>query len=93
MAENAVRVVISGRVQGVGYRAWTVATASKLQLNGWVRNRMDSTVEAVFSGDENIIQKMLEACKDGPMMARVDDIESMVWEEAVAEGFSSRPTI
>src|SRR5690606_33021122 len=72
----SVRVIITGRVQGVSYRAWTVRTADKLGLSGWVRNLGDGSVEAVFSGDEKAVQAMLEACRKGPMMARVDNIES-----------------
>jgi len=89
MAES-VRVVISGRVQGVGYRAWTVATARRLGITGWVRNRADGTVEAVFSGDT---AAMLEACKKGPLMSRVEKIESYRWDEIVEDGFTARETL
>ena len=82
---NAARVVIQGRVQGVGYRAWTVRTASKLGLKGWVRNISDGTVEAVFHGDDGTIEQMLEACKDGPIMARVSRIERFEWDETVSD--------
>lgn len=88
---TAIRVVISGRVQGVGYRAWTVAKAGELKLKGWVRNRSDGTVEAVFSGEH--IDAMIEACKEGPPAARVTGIDSYAWKEAVNDDcFTARPT-
>ena len=61
---NTIRVVISGRVQGVGYRAWTVEKATHLGLGGWVRNRNEGSVEAVFNGEETVIAAMVEACKE-----------------------------
>jgi acylphosphatase len=90
---SSVRVIISGRVQGVGYRAWTVHTASELGLRGWVRNRNDGTVEAVFSGEDDIVFQMIERCKDGPMMARVDGITNYAYDDAVEESFTAKPTV
>lgn len=90
---DAIRVVIHGRVQGVGYRAWTVAQASKMGIKGWVRNRTDGTVEAVFSGDEQIVSSMVEACKNGPLLARVNRIESFRYTEEVDTSFTSKPTL
>jgi acylphosphatase len=91
---NSVRVVISGRVQGVGYRAWTVSTSAHLGLRGWVRNRSDGTVEAVFCGEQENIDAMIEECKKGPMAARVDRIETYAWKEEIENGlFSARPTV
>ncbi|MFW0777043.1 MAG: acylphosphatase [Rickettsiales bacterium] len=91
---SSLRVIIHGRVQGVGYRAWTVKTASGLGLKGWVRNRSEGTVEAVFHGGENVINNMIEACKDGPLMARVDRIESFAHDEQVnEERFTAKPTL
>ena len=69
------RVVISGRVQGVGYRAWTEYTAIELGLEGWVRNRRDGTVEALFAGPHEAVEAMLEACRQGPPGARVEAID------------------
>lgn len=91
---SAIRVLIHGRVQGVGYRAWTVATASSFGLKGWVRNRRDGTVEAVFSGEEEVILRMIDRCKDGPQMAMVDKIESFRFEEKIIDGkFAARETL
>lgn len=89
----AVKARISGRVQGVGYRAWTVATARRLGLKGWVRNRTDGTVEALFAGEEKIIFAMLEACMQGPPAARVNEVKhEETSEENIGEQFHSRPT-
>jgi acylphosphatase len=69
------RVVIRGRVQRVGYRAWTEYTAIELGLEGWVRNRPDGTVEALFAGPHEAVEAMLEACREGPPGARVEAID------------------
>jgi len=90
---HCIRVIISGRVQGVGYRAWTVKKASDMGIAGWVRNRSDGTVEAVFYGDEGKVMAMIEACKDGPMIARVNRIESFAHNEPVTDkGFTAKPS-
>lgn len=66
---------IHGRVQGVSYRYWTIQTATSLELTGWVRNRNNGTVEALVMGEESKLQKLIQACHDGPPMARVDKID------------------
>jgi acylphosphatase len=68
-------VVIRGRVQGVGYRAWTEYTADGCGLEGWVRNRRDGSVEAVFAGHAQIVREMIDLCRQGPPGSRVDAIE------------------
>jgi acylphosphatase len=70
-----VHVVIRGRVQGVGYRAFVEDEAARLRLSGWVRNRRDGTVEAVFSGPPADVENMVAACREGPWGARVDAID------------------
>ncbi len=77
-------VVIRGRVQGVSYRAWTKKTAEKLGLSGHVRNRADGAVEAVFGGGAAAVQRMLDLCRKGPLLARVDEVA--VSEDAVDPG-------
>jgi acylphosphatase len=69
------RVIIKGRVQMVGYRAWTEHTALQRGLEGWVRNRADGTVEAVFAGPATVVEGMLEACWRGPPGAQVDTLD------------------
>lgn len=71
---RTVAVVVAGRVQGVGYRAWTLREASRLGLDGRVRNRSDGAVEAVFRGAPDAVAAMLEACRHGPPGARVDGL-------------------
>lgn len=90
----AVLVRIEGRVQGVWFRAWTVEQAGKRGLTGWVRNRQDGTVEAVFCGAPSAVQSMLGAARQGPEAARVDRLH----EEAIPiveefTGFEKRATI
>ncbi len=74
-AERSFHLIIRGRVQGVGYRAWAQAMARQHGLSGWVRNRLDGTVEAVIAGPEDAVAAMIEACREGPPAARVDAIE------------------
>jgi acylphosphatase len=65
---------ITGRVQGVGYRAWVEHRARAHDLEGWVRNRRDGTVEALFAGPETVVADMVAVCRRGPSSARVDDV-------------------
>jgi acylphosphatase len=69
-----VYVYISGRVQGVFFRAETQSTAINLNLTGWVHNIADGRVEAVFEGDDDNIDKMLAWCHIGPPAARVEEV-------------------
>jgi acylphosphatase len=71
---RSVHVRITGRVQGVGYRAWTIDEARRRGLSGWVRNLSDGDVEAVFSGDAATVDDMVAACRRGPFAARVDHV-------------------
>ncbi len=87
-----VRAVISGRVQGVWYRGWTVDEARARGLSGWVRNCRDGTVEAVFQGAPEAVDAMVAACRTGPSAARVHHVASFAHDDAVAPGFHSRPT-
>lgn len=73
-ARKAVRARVFGRVQGVWYRGWTVERALALGLDGWVRNRADGTVEALFAGPADAVDRMLEACRQGPPAALVRDV-------------------
>jgi acylphosphatase len=90
--EVAVRVVIRGRVQGVWYRGWTVAEATRRGLRGWVRNRRDGTVEALLAGPRDKVEAMIDACRDGPPAARVDAVERFTADAAAVHGFDQRPT-
>lgn len=68
-------IVVRGRVQGVGYRAFVEREALSLGLEGWVRNCRDGTVEALFTGEAEIIEAMIASCRRGPYAARVDQID------------------
>jgi acylphosphatase len=75
-AVRAIHVFVSGKVQGVGFRDWTVAQASALKLTGWVRNLTDKRVEAVLEGPADTVAAMIEKMKKGPSTARVDDLKT-----------------
>jgi acylphosphatase len=74
MATRSVHVVISGRVQAIGFRAWTERQATARGLSGWVCNRREGTVEAVFAGEAEAVEAMLVAARIGPPGARVDAV-------------------
>ena len=77
MSERIIRrVVIRGRVQGVGYRAFVEHMALMRSLNGWVRNRRDGSVEAVFAGPAAEVAAMIESCRRGPGAAQVMAVEA-----------------
>ncbi len=89
-----VRLVVTGRVQGVGYRDWALATGRRLGVSGWVRNRGDGSVEALVVGEEEAVGKMVDACRQGPSLARVDAIDvEPVDLDVLPEGFTRLPTI
>ncbi len=81
-----VRVVVGGRVQGVGYRYWVAEEARALGLSGWVCNRSDGRVEAEFQGPRALLDEMLTQCRRGPMFARVTELDAE-WLSALAEEF------
>ena len=70
------RVLIRGRVQGVGFRAWIEHAAARRALDGWARNRRDGAVEAVFAGPDAAVTTAVEACHRGPPGARVDAVDA-----------------
>ena len=99
MSNAILHVTIRGRVQGVGYRAWIEDRARASRLEGWVRNRRDGSVEAVFAGPPDAVAAMIEACRRGPPSARVEAVDA---HEASAvdlgarrgpEKFSLLPTV
>ena len=91
---KCVRVVISGRVQGVAYRAWTQGAALELGLTGWVRNRRDGTVEASFCGDADLVDEMIRRCHSGPRLAHAEAVTvEDVPDEPRPTAFEVRETI
>lgn len=84
---NAKRLVITGRVHGVGYRAWMVHKATELGLSGWVRNRPDGAVEALIAGDTASVEEMSRLCRRGPRMAEVSSIAEDLADAPEEPGF------
>jgi acylphosphatase len=74
MNDTIRHVTIRGRVQGVGYRAWVEHQAMARDLEGWVRNRRDGSVEALFAGPADAVAEMVASCRRGPSSARVDAV-------------------
>ncbi|XP_030924326.1 uncharacterized protein LOC115951282 isoform X1 [Quercus lobata] len=91
-SNKTVRVVIKGRVQGVFYRNWTVENATQLGLKGWVRNRRDGSVEALFSGNPDVVQEMEQRCRRGPPDAMVTGLEVFPSSDDPGSGFKRKPT-
>ena len=83
----AKRLLISGRVIGVGYRDWMVARAEELGVDGWVRNRMDGRVEALVCGDTAAVEELARACRRGPRWASVTEIEEIAADPPREPGF------
>jgi len=93
------RVLVRGRVQGVGFRAFVEYAASARALEGWVRNRRDGSVEAVFAGPSAAVAQAVEACRAGPPGARVDALDERealpadLDQRYAGEDFSVLPTL
>ena len=89
--ETCIQLRITGRVQGVAYRAWAQRQAEALGLSGWVRNRRDGSVEALFCGPRERVQAMIESCRTGPRLAQVEDVTVLGPAEPVTGGFTIAP--
>jgi acylphosphatase len=89
----ARRLVIRGRVQGVGYRMAMTDAAVALGVTGWVRNRRDGTVEALVQGDEVVVERLLAWCRRGPPGARVAEVTAIALEtDSAIDDFACRAT-
>lgn len=92
------RVIVRGRVHGVGFRAWTEHMALRHGLDGWVRNRRDGSVEAVFAGPPGAVATMVAACRHGPGSSNVDEVSEhdagreLLDRRYAGERFSVLPT-
>lgn len=96
--ERIIHVIVRGRVQGVGYRAWAQGQAAAHSLRGWVRNRTDGTVEAVFAGDPDSVAILAEALLRGPHGSHVSGVNIRAESKAALEpafgaGFVALPTV
>lgn len=85
MSGAILQVTIRGHVQGVGYRAWLEDQAVASKLEGWVRNRRDGSVEALFAGNPTVVAEMVALCRHGPPSARVDSVTSETANEDALE--------
>jgi acylphosphatase len=90
MAERAIAVRVSGRVQGVAYRAWTQGLARRTGVRGWVRNLSDGSVGALLIGPEDRVEEMVQAMRRGPPDARVEDLAASAAEDDGSLGFAIR---
>lgn len=91
-ARVALRVLVFGRVQGVGFREWVRRRAEALGLSGWVRNLGSGEVEALFSGERRAIEAMLRDCENGPRAARVEAVKRTGDADPVDGAFQVRAT-
>jgi acylphosphatase len=90
---TALRLIIEGRVQGVGFRAWLVDVANAHGADGWVRNRRDGTVEAVVAGTSDTVERVAAKCREGPAMSRVERVRVDTADPAVGPGFDAVATV
>lgn len=90
----SVRLLIEGKVQKVGYREWVRREAVALGIHGWVRNKHDGTVEALFNGDVHTVKNFIQHCYRGPSLAQVKRIKEFPQGEvSELEGFTILPTV
>lgn len=89
----AMRLEIFGVVQGVGFRAFVSYSARARGLRGWVRNRRDGSVEAMLIGEPVAVTAVVEQCRHGPRLARVDRVESLPAQDDGAPDFTERATV
>ncbi len=91
MTKKRVHITVYGRVQNVFFRLGTQKQAGILNLAGWVKNNPDKTVEIIAEGEESDLRKLIDYCRKGPLLSRVDDLD-ISWEESKEEfeGFSIR---
>jgi acylphosphatase len=90
---TTLRIRIEGVVQGVGFRAFVLREANARRLKGWVRNRMDGTLEALACGPTKQIESLISSCMQGPRGARVANIDLFVADAPNEAGFTLRPTL
>lgn len=83
-AKKRARIIVTGRVQGVFFREETRRAATGLGVAGWVRNRRDGSVEAIAEGDPAAVDRLLDWCRSGPPLARVDGVD-VVWQPYTGE--------
>ena len=82
-----IHLLISGDVQGVGFRSWIQIKAQDLHLTGWVKNRADGTVEVVAEGEEMNLLKLVQLCQQGPESGRVEQVK-VQWLSGTGQFYS-----
>lgn len=82
--QRCTHLIISGDVQGVGYRAWALGQAQELRITGWVKNREDGAVEVLAEGSRADLEQFIKQCHHGPEVAWVKKVE-LIWEKATEE--------
>ena len=92
MQRKAVRMVIHGIVQGVGFRWWARGEARRRGLSGWVRNRQDGSVELLAIGDADGVEQLVRLCRHGPSAARVSKVDLQDAEDDGSAAFEARQT-
>jgi len=92
MSVTAIHLLAHGRVQGIGYRSWAEKKARELNVNGWIRNLPDSTVELVVCGEAAAVARMHQECERGPMAAHVTRLDVNIWTGETPVGFKQLET-
>ncbi len=90
---SSKHLMISGRVQGVGFRAWMMEQATAIGIDGWVRNRADGTVEALISGTADAVEELARSCRRGPRFAQVDSVIEEIADPPEEPGFLLKPGV
>ena len=93
MSAKAVKVRIRGSVQGVFFRAWIKDKAERGGVQGWVRNRLDGEVEALFIGEAAAVETLIAECRKGPPQANVDQVKAEPAQGLAEAGFQIKPTV
>lgn len=94
MERRVVRLMVHGRVQGVGYRTWVMETGRSLELDGWARNRSDDgSVEILAAGPDEVVERLIHACRVGPVAAWVTSMDMLDAIEDGTAGFHIRHTL
>ena len=92
MNRIVVRLIVRGRVQGVGFRWWARETARRLGVDGWVRNLADGSVELLAAGPDAVVAEFVDSCRAGPSGARVSSVERHAATDDAGSGFEARPS-
>jgi acylphosphatase len=93
VSETAARLIVTGRVQGVGYRWWTIGQARRFGLRGWVRNRRDGAVEILAIGEPDALDRLESVCSHGPDGALPEQVTREPATPDTSRGFAQIATV